>query len=75
MRLGDLAFSPQLTNQGRETIPMDHLTIRGNQIRSISLPDNLPLDTLLTESEARKNRAPKRKGKGKGGAGRGVRVK
>jgi small nuclear ribonucleoprotein D1 len=36
-----------LTVKGRETISLDHLTIRGNNIRYFLLPESLPLETLL----------------------------
>ena len=37
----------KLTVKGRETISLDHLTIRGNNIRYFLLPESLPLETLL----------------------------
>lgn len=39
----------KLTVKGRETIQLDHLTIRGNNIRYFLLPESLPLDTLLVD--------------------------
>lgn len=39
----------KLTAKGKPTIALDHLTIRGNNIRDIILPDTLNLDTLLVE--------------------------
>ena len=39
----------KLTVKGRETIAMDHLTIRGNNIRYVILPESLPVDTLLVD--------------------------
>ena len=39
----------KLTVKGRETIAMDHLTIRGNNIRYVILPESLPVDTLLAD--------------------------
>ncbi len=47
----------KLTVKGRETIQLDHLTIRGNNIRYFLLPESLPLDTLLVDD------APKTKAK------------
>ncbi len=47
----------KLTVKGKETISLDHLTIRGNNIRSFLLPESLPLDTLLVDD------APKQKQK------------
>ncbi len=39
----------KLTVKGRETVAMDHLTIRGNNIRYVVLPESLPIDTLLAD--------------------------
>ena len=39
----------KLTVKGRETIVMDHLTIRGNNIRYVILPESLPVETLLVD--------------------------
>ena len=39
----------KLTVKGRETIALDHLTIRGNNIRYFLLPESLPLETVLVE--------------------------
>jgi small nuclear ribonucleoprotein D1 len=47
----------KLKIKGRETIGLDHLTIRGNNIRYFILPESLPVDTLLVED------APKIKNK------------
>ncbi len=67
--------SVKVTMKGRNPVHMDHLTIRGNTIRYVILPDHLPLDTLLVDDEPLKVRAPKpsggqrpgaRPGKGKG---------
>lgn len=41
--------SVKLTVKGRETITLDHLTIRGNNIRYFLLPESLPLETLLVD--------------------------
>ena len=35
--------------KGKTPVPMDHLTIRGNTVRYVILPDHLPLDTLLVD--------------------------
>ena len=37
----------KLTVKGRETIGLDHITIRGNNIRYFLLPESLQLETLL----------------------------
>ena len=39
----------KLTVKGREAVTMDHLTIRGNNIRYFLLPESLPLETLLVD--------------------------
>lgn len=39
----------KLTVKGREAVAMDHLTIRGNNIRYFLLPECLPLETLLVD--------------------------
>jgi small nuclear ribonucleoprotein D1 len=54
----------KLTVKGRETIALDHLTIRGNNIRYFLLPESLQLETLLVD-DAPKQRQQKI---GQGGA-------
>ena len=39
----------KLTVKGKETIALDHLTIRGNNIRYFLLPESLQLETLLVD--------------------------
>ena len=39
----------KLTLKKKNPILMDHLTIRGNNIRLFLLPDSLPLETLLVD--------------------------
>ena len=69
--------SVKMTIKGREQVSLDTLSIRGNNIRYIVLPDSLPLDTLLIDDEPRKKAANTRgrfagRGGGRGGArGRG----
>lgn len=48
----------KLTVKGRETIALDHLTIRGNNIRYFLLPESLQLETLLVD-DAPKQRQQK----------------
>ena len=57
----------KLTVKGREAVNLDHLTIRGNNIRYFLLPESLPLETLLVDD------APKVRNKKTGGrdGGRG----
>ena len=39
----------KLTVKGREAVALDHLTIRGNNIRYFLLPESLPLEQLLVD--------------------------
>jgi len=41
--------SVKMTIKGKEPVPMDTLSVRGNNIRLIILPESLPLDTLLID--------------------------
>lgn len=41
--------SVKLTVKGKETVALDHMTIRGNNVRYFILPESLPLATLLVE--------------------------
>ena len=50
----------KLTVKGREAVSLDHLTIRGNNIRYFLLPESLPLETLLI-NDANVNKVKKRK--------------
>lgn len=64
-------------HRGATPIMMDQLSIRGNNIRLVILPDALALDTLLLD-DAPKTKAKKREGHtvgrgGVGGRGRGSR--
>lgn len=51
--------SVKLLAKGKTPINMDHLSVRGNNIRYIILPDSLNLDTLLVDIDQPKIR-PKR---------------
>eukprot|EP01069_Polyplicarium_translucidae_P010517 Polyplicarium_translucidae@DN3382_c0_g1_i1.p1 len=64
--------SVKMTVKQRNPVQMDHLTIRGNNIRYFLLPDSLPLDTLLID-DTQKNKPPReRPARGRGrGRGRG----
>merc|ERR1719270_2401209 len=55
----------KFTVKGKPPVSMDHLTIRGNNVRYVILPDSIPLDTLLVDDSKRLPKA------GKEGAGRG----
>ena len=72
-----------MTVKGRNPTALDHLSIRGNNIRYYILPDSLNLDTLLVDDRPKRMRmaegplpsAPpggaSSSGGGRGGAGRG----
>ncbi|XP_062501246.1 small nuclear ribonucleoprotein Sm D1-like [Corticium candelabrum] len=70
--------SVKMTVKGKDPISLETLSVRGNNIRYIVLPDSLPLDTLLVE-EPRKAKKKKEiitlgRGRGRGrarGRGRG----
>ncbi len=51
----------KLTIKNKEPINVDTITIRGNNIRYIILPDSLPIDTLLVDDTPRA-KAKKREG-------------
>ncbi|KAG0787627.1 hypothetical protein G6F57_007709 [Rhizopus arrhizus] len=55
----------KMTIKNRDPVSLDSLSIRGNTIRCVILPDSLPLDTLLIDD------APKSKKKKDDDAGRG----
>ncbi|CAI5442472.1 unnamed protein product [Caenorhabditis angaria] len=63
------AVSMSLKN--RDPVKLDTLSVRGNNIRYIILPDPLSLDTLLIDDEPRKKAARARAGAGRGRGGRG----
>ncbi|KAL7070455.1 hypothetical protein ACQ4LE_010520 [Meloidogyne hapla] len=51
---------------------LDSISIRGNNIRTIVLPDSLPLDVLLVDDEPRfKSQQRRMSGRGRGAAPRG----
>lgn len=66
-------------SRGATPVQMDQLTIRGNNIRYVILPDALALDTLLLDDapkakpKKRESNAPARGG-GRGGRARGGRL-
>jgi small nuclear ribonucleoprotein D1 len=51
----------KMTLKNKEPVGLDSLSIRGNNIRYVILPDSLPLDTLLIDD------SPKSKKKAKEG--------
>lgn len=59
----------KLTVKGREAVALDHLTIRGNNIRYFLLPESLPLETLLVDDAPKvRNKKQARAGAERGGA-------
>ncbi|KAI7866232.1 hypothetical protein BDF14DRAFT_1743732 [Spinellus fusiger] len=68
----------KMTLKQKDPVPLDSLSIRGNNVRCVILPDSLPLDTLLVDdtpkSKAKKKEATAGRGRGRGlvrGRGRG----
>ena len=59
--------SVKLTLKGKNPVKLDHLSVRGNNIRYYLLPDSLNLDTLLVDD------TPKIKSKAKVVAAAGTR--
>lgn len=43
----------RLTVKGHDPITLDHLTIRGNNIRYFFLPDEIPIDSLLIDDSTK----------------------
>ncbi|MBA0755816.1 hypothetical protein Gotur_013872 [Gossypium turneri] len=43
----------KLTLKGKNPVSLDHLSVRGNNIRYYILPDSLNLETLLVEETPR----------------------
>jgi small nuclear ribonucleoprotein D1 len=46
----------KMTVLRRAAVNLDHLTVRGNNIRYVILPNSLPVDTLLVEEPLRTNK-------------------
>lgn len=55
----------KLTTKGKNPVSLEHLSVRGNNIRYFILPDSLNLDTLLVDIDEPKIRPkrPERPGK------------
>lgn len=68
------------SGRGATPVQMDQLTIRGNNIRYVILPDALALDTLLLDdipkakAKKRETAAPATRGGARGGRARGGRL-
>lgn len=43
----------KMTLKGKNPVTLDHLSVRGNNIRYYILPDSLNLETLLVEEKPR----------------------
>lgn len=54
----------KLIPKGKAPVSMDHLSVRGNNIRYFILPDSLNLDTLLVDIDKPKQRGTKVKAGG-----------
>ncbi|KAL3320668.1 Small nuclear ribonucleoprotein Sm D1 [Cichlidogyrus casuarinus] len=68
----------KLTIKNKDSINLDTMSIRGNNIRYFILPETLPLDTLLIDegppkSKPREDRPARGRGRGVRGRGRGMR--
>ncbi|KAF2716615.1 Sm-like ribonucleoprotein [Polychaeton citri CBS 116435] len=62
----------KMTPKGGSLIALDHISIRGSEIRYFILPDSLPLDTLLIDDAPKpKNKARKEQERTTGGRGGG----
>ncbi|GAA5796163.1 hypothetical protein BDF21DRAFT_457312 [Thamnidium elegans] len=62
----------KMTVKNRDPVSLDTLSIRGNTIRCVILPDSLPLDTLLID-DSPKSKKKTDDGEGAGrGRGRGM---
>jgi small nuclear ribonucleoprotein D1 len=46
----------KMTILKRQAVNLDHLTVRGNNIRYVILPNSLPVDTLLVDEPLRTNK-------------------
>jgi small nuclear ribonucleoprotein D1 len=59
----------KLTVKGREAVALDHLTIRGNNIRYFLLPESLPLETLLVDDAPKVRNKKQSRGDQRGAPG------
>lgn len=51
----------KLTAKNKEPVTLDTMSIRGNTIRYVILPETLPLDTLLVDDTPRSKASAKKK--------------
>ncbi|KAI8085076.1 Sm-like ribonucleoprotein, partial [Halteromyces radiatus] len=61
----------KMTVKQRDPVSLDTLSIRGNNIRCVILPDSLPLDTLLIDDTPKARASKKKEGSESTGRGRG----
>ena len=47
----------KMTNKGKNPVALDHITIRGNNVRYYILPESLPIDTLLVDDAPKVSKA------------------
>jgi small nuclear ribonucleoprotein D1 len=58
----------KMTVKGGSPVSLDHISIRGSEIRHIILPDSLPLDNLLVDDAPKPKNKPRKEVADKGGA-------
>ena len=63
----------KMTVKGQNPVTLDSITIRGNNIRYVILPDSINLDSLLVDDTPKQNPkgTSRRGGRGGGRCGRG----
>ncbi|CAO3694199.1 unnamed protein product [Rhizopus microsporus] len=61
-----------MTVKNKDPVSLDSLSVRGNNVRCIILPDSLPLDTLLIDDTPKSKKKKTEDGAGRG-RGRGLR--
>ena len=62
----------KMTVKGQNPVTLDSITIRGNNIRYVILPDSINLDSLLVDDTPKQNpKGSGRAARGRGGRGRG----
>ncbi|KAI8052617.1 small nuclear ribonucleoprotein Sm D1 [Gilbertella persicaria] len=63
----------KMTVKNKDPVSLDTLSVRGNNIRCVILPDSLPLDTLLIDDSPKSRKKKDEDGAGRG-RGRGMRA-
>ncbi len=51
----------KLTAKNKEPVSLDTLSVRGNTVRYVILPDSIPLDTLLVDDTPKAKGSMKKK--------------